>query len=361
MAEEQNDIPSISMANTKREMLEAYHRLKEKLEQQAQRELKPEKEQKARKEKAVVESAEESAKSDVNARIMGLKEEIGNFLSDMAGRIESENKRYQDIKAAIEARNEELKEIYEIEKSAHSLAALLEAQNQKKEEFEAEMARRKRELETEIEETRKQWEKEKQEHDRRVKEEKAEEEKRRKREREEFEYEFSREKAQKQQELNDELEKLQKSMADQQEAFEKEIAARGAEIQKRESAVAEREKYMDELQKKVDRFPEELKKEVNRAVAETTERLQNEAKKNEELLAKGYEGEKNVLKTKIESLEKLVADQQRQIETLSRQMDTAYGKVQEIAVKAVSGKGQEGYHTAVRQYAEETKKHPDQG
>ena len=43
---------------------------------------------------------------------------------------------------------------------------------------------------------------------------------------------------------------------------------------------------------------------------------------------------------KIQSFEKLTTDQQKQIETLSGQMDNAYGKVQEIAMKAVSGKGQ---------------------
>ena len=41
------------------------------------------------------------------------------------------------------------------------------------------------------------------------------------------------------------------------------------------------------------------------------------------------------LSTKIESLEKLVANQQSQIKTLTNQIDDAYGKVQDIAVKAV--------------------------
>ncbi len=81
--QEQNGIPSISMANTKKEMLQAYHQLKEKLEQQAQRELKPEKEQTAKKQRAAVESAEETAKSDVNDRIMGLKDEIETLSRQM--------------------------------------------------------------------------------------------------------------------------------------------------------------------------------------------------------------------------------------------------------------------------------------
>lgn len=93
---------------------------------------------------------------------------------------------------------------------------------------------------------------------------------------------------------------------------------------------------------------------MDRAIAETTERLENEAKKNEQLLKKEFEGEKNVLQTKIDSLEKLVADQQKHIDTLSKQMDTAYGKVQEIAVKAVSGKSREDLQPFSSQHREQT-------
>jgi len=340
-AADKDGIENISMANTKKEMLQAYHRLREKLEKQAQSELNPEKEQKAKKEKRVIDVAEDSAKSDINTRIMGLKEETSRFLTELATKIEDENRRYADIKEAIEVKNEELKEIFGIEKSAHALAALLEAQKKEKMEFEEEMKQRRHSLESEIEETRKRWETEKQAHELMIKEEQAEEQKRRKREQEEFEYGFKREKALKQQALKDELEKLNKELADRKEAFEKEIAEREKAVRQQEKAVAEREKYLDELQQKVESFPAELKKQVEQAVSETTKRLQAEAKRNEQLLAAKYEGEKKVLQTKIESLEKLVKDQQGQIDSLSRQVDAAYNKVQDIAVKAVTSKGRE--------------------
>ncbi len=47
-----------------------------------------------------------------------------------------------------------------------------------------------------------------------------------------------------------------------------------------------------------------------------------------------------MLITKIQSLEKFVVNQQKHNDTLSRQMDNAYGKLQEFAMKAVSGKEQ---------------------
>lgn len=343
---------SISMTNTKKEMLQAYQLLRNKLEQQAKTELKPEKEQKAKREKSVIKAAEDSGGSDVNSRIISLKDEIAHFLMDMTAKIEDENKRYADVKEAIEVKNEELREIFDIEKSAYSLAALLEAQKQGKAEFDAEMTERRQTLESKIEETRSQWEKEKQEHILRVKEQQADEQKRRKREQEEFEYTFNREKSLKQQGLKDESEKLNKSLTDRREIFDKETAERENLVRQKETAVAEREKYMDELQQQVDRFPAELGKQVDQAVSETTKRLAAEAKKNEQLMAGKYDGEKNVLKTKIESLEKLVADQQKHIDTLTRQMDTAYNKVQEIAVKAVTSKTREIIQAPPREHRE---------
>jgi len=72
-------------------------------------------------------------------------------------------------------------------------------------------------------------------------------------------------------------------------------------------------------------------------VKETKEEIQSEARNKEELLKKTFEGERNVLKTRIDSLEKTVKEQREQITQLSQRLDSAYQKVQEMAVKAVGG------------------------
>ncbi len=348
-------VPEISMTNTKKEMLEAYEALKETLQNQARTELKPEKAQKAKEEEKIIRSAEKAIdKEDVTRRIYDLKDEISRFLADLSGKIEAEKERYAQVKQAIDIRDRELMEIYEIEKSAFSLAALLEAQKQKRLEFETEMAARRKEQEELIESTKIRWEKEKQQSALTIKEQKDEAEKNWKRLKEEFEYAFNREKELKKQALVDELDKLTKQLQDKKEVFDKETAVREAELTRRETVVAEREKNIDALEQKVAVFPLELERQVSAAVAGTTERLQFEADKNAEILTREFTGEKNVLKAKIESLDKLVASQQKQIDTLSRQIDTAYGKVQDIAVKAVSAKGPEyNMRPAKREQGEE--------
>lgn len=76
---------------------------------------------------------------------------------------------------------------------------------------------------------------------------------------------------------------------------------------------------------------------VNKVVKEVREKLQAEAQSRETLLKKTFEGEQNVLKTKIQALEKETKEQSEQIVRLLQQLEAAYQKVQDVAVKAVGG------------------------
>ena len=57
-------------------------------------------------------------------------------------------------------------------------------------------------------------------------------------------------------------------------------------------------------------------------------------------MRKEYDGERNVSVARIESLEKGVKDLADQNAKLSRQLELAYQKVQEIAEKAIEGSSQ---------------------
>ena len=65
--------------------------------------------------------------------------------------------------------------------------------------------------------------------------------------------------------------------------------------------------------------------------------MQTEAKFKLELLQKEFEGERNVLESKIVSLDSLVKDQAARILNLGEQVEKSYVQVQAIAVKAVEG------------------------
>jgi uncharacterized coiled-coil protein SlyX len=110
-----------------------------------------------------------------------------------------------------------------------------------------------------------------------------------------------------------------------------------SELKGREKVVVEKEEELNELRKKVSAFPKEMEMAVSKAVKETTEKLILEAKNREELVKKEFIGERNVLTTRIESLEKSVKEQNEQTAKLSQQLEKAYQQVQEIAVKTIEG------------------------
>lgn len=330
MAEEKIKPRVLSMSNTKKEMIDTYNALLKQLQEKSEAELKPEKQIEEKKKREVVEVAETLSSEGVVKEIGNLKLEIGKMLTSISDGLEEEVSKFNQIKKAIEIKEGELKELYEIERSAETLAALIEAQGKKREEFELEMAVRKEELNREIITTREEWEKEKKEHEAEIKERDAAEAKRREREKEEYNYAFKREQLLAKDKFEDEIAKTEKEIQMKKEQMEKDLA-------EREKAVAEREEELAELQKKVAAFSNELKEAVNKAVKETTERIMLEAKNKEELMKREFEGERNVLKTRIESLEKTVKEQSGQIASLSGQLEKAYQKVQDIAIKSVEG------------------------
>ena len=131
-----------------------------------------------------------------------------------------------------------------------------------------------------------------------------------------------------------------------------------SDLAKREEMIVEREEELDALRNKVEAFPTEMEAAVNKVIKETEERIQREANNKEELLRKEFDGERNVFTTRIESLEKTVKEQSEQIANLSQQLEKAYQKVQDIAVKAVEGHANLKSFASLQQLvAEQTGKH----
>ena len=333
MAEKPIVSKKLSEKNTKQEMMEAYQEVVKQLEEKRSAELNPEKKQEEKKSQEAVKVAQSLSPDGVDREIGNLKAEIGRLLAEISERLGSEVGKFKSIQKAIESKERELQELYGIEKSAATLAALIETQNQKRREFESELARQKEELSREIETTRSEWLKEEKTHEVEIKERASTEGKAREREKEEFTYQFKREQQAIKDKLTDEKATLEKEIQRKKEAAEKELA-------ERQKAISEKERDLAQLQQKVVAFPKELETAVEKAVRESTDRIKLEAKNREDLLRKEFEGERNVSVTRIESLEKIAKDYADQNQKLSKQLETAYQKVQEIAEKAIDGSSQ---------------------
>ena len=355
-------VPEITEKSTKKEMLDAIEYLKKAHESRMSAELNPEKVKEERRKDEVVKTAEAEVSGGIDGKIKDLQLTFSKELAGLGEKLKAEGAKYAELKEAVAFKEAELKEIYEIERGASSLAALIEAQKRKKEEFETEMERRREDTEKELEATEAKlrgeiattsssWEQQKRDHDVALKEQKAVEEKERTRRKEEFEYNFQRECQQRKDKIADELSKTEKEMALRKDAFEKQVAAKEAELKVREEKVAQRERLIDELQKQVDVFPKQLEAKVTQAVKEVTDRLTTLAVSSEKLLRAELAGEKNVLMAKIEALESVVKSHEKQNSTLYAKLESAYGNVQDIAVKAVDSSAKQMKNITVQSAA----------
>jgi len=217
MSENELKTEKLSMSNTKKEMLQAYSTVVKQLSEKEKNILQPQKITGEKQKTETVKKVETLSTETISRNIDSLKYEIGSLLAKLNSSLDSEVQKYEDIQKAISIKEEELKEIYEIEKSALSLAAFIETQNLKRAEFDDEMAAKKESLIKEIESTRFDWKKEKDEFESIEKEQDEFNKKKRAREKEEYEYGFKREKQLSENKLKDDHQKIEKEFNEKME------------------------------------------------------------------------------------------------------------------------------------------------
>lgn len=330
------DTRQVTMANTKKEMLEAYQAIKTQLQMREKELIDAQEARKQMEKQLAAATAEAEASQDPLQRLHELRGTFSRELADLADRFEKEIDTYRKIQSAVKAKQEELKTIYEVETTASDLAALIEAQQAKRQEFELEMETKRTAFEEEMREARAKWEKEKAQREEEEKEREDLLKKQRQRAKEEFEYAFAREKEQRKNSLEDELRAIEKEIEQKRKDFEQEFQRRKGELDSREETITKHEQEIATLREEVETFPDRIATKVKEAVNANTERLTSDFQKTRALLEAKFEGEKNVLISKIESLEKLVETQAAQITELSRKHEKAYEKVQDIANRAVA-------------------------
>jgi hypothetical protein len=298
--------------------------------QRKETEAKPEERIAAKSVSEAVAAADAISSEGVVHLISELKSTMTRTLTQLSDRLEEEIGKYARICRAITAKESELKEIYEIQRSATTLLAFLETHERKQEEMERDLQAEKEQLDREIETTRVEWDKERRQHEQEIKERDAAEQKRRQRELEEYKYSFAREQQLARDQLSDEAAAAQKEWAQRKSQQEREWA-------EREKALAAGEQELAELRARAAGFAQELKAATERAAVDAVERAQQQHKGAQELLRRELEGEKNVLATKIAALERTVQEQTEQLSRLEQQAEKAYAQVQEIAVRAIEG------------------------
>ena len=334
----------------RQQMLDALAESEKAVTERREAQARPEEKVEARNAAQAVAVADELSTEGVGKSISDLKGVVGKMLGQLSDRLEEQVARYVQVQSAIVAKDAELKEIYEIQRSASTLTALIESHERQRSQSEGELADLKSRLEREVEQTRSEWEREKRQREAEAKERDAAEQKRREREKEEYLYAFAREQQQARDQFADETAAAQKELAEQKAAADRDLA-------ERERNLRAREKELEDLRQRVDTFPAQLEAAVSRSVKEALGREQQNWAGREELLKREFAGERNVLQTRITSLEQAVKEHAEQVDRLQGQVEKAQGQVQEIAVRAIEGSGSAKQLTSLQQMlAEQARK-----
>jgi chromosome segregation ATPase len=141
----------------KQQMLSALADVQKEVEERREAELKPEQRITQRAVHKAVAVAEGLSLDSVVKSVSELKSSVSRLLTELGEKLEAEVNKYGEVRKAIEAKEKELADIFEIQNAASTLTALIETQQRLRDEFETQMARDKEELQREIDATRQEW------------------------------------------------------------------------------------------------------------------------------------------------------------------------------------------------------------
>lgn len=323
-------VPEVSEKNKKNEILDAYNALLKEMKEQKKHAPKQKEELVKKHEEKALKVASTLSQEEIIKTLASVKVQVGKSLDQLEEKLIERYREYMDLETAIDTARRNLEEIHSISVEAESLAALVQCQQETKDEFEVEMEEKREELEYEIAETKRQWEIEQEEQVWKRKEELNRQQIEQKREEEEYKYQQKIMKQKDSDAYQANKLALEKELEEKREQVERELTSR-------EQMVAEKEERFDELSTKVESFPEQLQKAIAETRKETTEKVQRDLQFKMELSQKEMEGERKLFQQRIESLESKIKEQEQQINQLTQATNKAGQQVQSIAVKAIEG------------------------
>jgi hypothetical protein len=323
-------VPRLSTKSTKEEMLKAYNELVNRFQDKSAAVSERQVEAKKTADSAVVEKASKYTVESIIKGLADLNIYVGKALNDLSRELTAEAEKLAEIRGAIAIETGHLEELHDIQLAADTLALLIKEHAEKKAAFEAERESEENEFNFQIAEKKTDWKKEQEAYAAALKENEARLRKEREREKEEYEYSLALARKK-------EKDGYEAARTAQMKALEEERAKQEQELGAREASVKSQEVELADLRAKVAAFPGELAASIERAGKEAASKAEGQQRLEAQLLAKEVDGDRRVAQMKAGALEEVVAKQAAQIEALTRKLDEANAKVEEIAVKAIEG------------------------
>jgi len=264
------------------------------------------------KEQDVLESVADLGMESLSSDIAKTQVEVQETLAGLSAKLTARLQVLRNIEGAIGLKEQELAQLYEIEKAVTTLDDLHLQIKTKKQEWEDEEVAQKRKAAEQQAERQRAWA----------------------RSEEEYAYKTAMDRRKAEDLFASKMALMNKEAAEKQEALEKDWAGREGELKKRETE-------LNDMRQQVANFPEVIKKEVNAAVAIATNSLKKEYETKIVLAAKDSETAAKLATQEVASLTATQLKLHAQIDDLKAQLEQAHRDVKEISAKAfesVSGR-----------------------
>jgi hypothetical protein len=264
-----------------------------------------------RKKETILDAINDLKPSDVVEEIGNLQNTLQSTLAGLSAQISSKVEQMRTVDEAIQIKETELTELYDIEREAMSLEDMKAKHTSEKEAWLKEAERRNDE-----------WEQEE-----------AEMERKFQRMQEEHNYTNARQIKQSQDDFNAETTRRRRDEEMRQDSLER-------QWKDRENELVIKEQKLAEIQTEINGFNDKLKSEISKAEAIVTNRLKKEYEHQMAILQKDIDAERNLHDTKISALDDTILNLNNQINDLQIQLSAARADVKEVtsaALQSASG------------------------
>jgi len=310
-----------TMKDTKATILDAYKEVVVKLKEKTAGTMNPS----AIKENVRKSEVMKSATNALDESVLdSLSDTLKVFTLDMIDRIA----KFNDLNEAIQVKEGELKELFDIEKEAFTLAALVDSHNEIKDNFNAEMSKKKADLTIQLQNIIQS-----------IEDMKNANEIERKREEEVYNYNFERNKQSKLDALNDSIATSRKNNSMFLEGEIEKNERRIKELDIREAAILENEDSIKELKEKVAEIPTLIAEAVKAKVGKAEGMLKSAFETEKKFMIIASESAKAVSDAKVDEMNKTISALNATVLSLQTKLDSAYGEIKTMAIATVEGAG----------------------
>jgi hypothetical protein len=268
----------------------------------------------AKAESRIVQLSNEHGKFSVDKVIettSKLKVSMGHQISKVGAELEQSVARLQALSEHCVLKERELKEIFDIERSASTLDALAKTQEEQKAFFRTEQRQTRDDWDREKADRNLKWSREQTEHD----------------------YNFKRK-------VKEETDKFKDTLAEQQKKINGEVETRLAVIAKKEEEVKANQQSTADLKDQVESLVKNHQAELEKAVADAKKSAQISAGFETRALKSDFEARITVLQGEVKTSNQQLERLNRENTNLQSQLGVANTKIQEVAMATLQSKDQ---------------------